>query len=148
MLGSDINREKNAKRAEWAAIAAGCVIALWAGMWIAAGEALAANEPWEENFTMNTPFGMQPGEENRAFDPTTRDANGNRVLVQGYSEFSNTAGVAGNGSGVGVTGSALAVGNQLNVVTNGNNNTVIVDATQINNGDQKAVILNGTLDLE
>lgn len=144
MLGTEMNRKKNETRADWAAFAAGLFVALG----LTAGEALAANEPWEENYTMNTPYGFQPGEQNRAFDPTTRDVNGNRVMVQGYSEFSNTAGVSGEGSGVGVTGSALAVGNQLNVVTNGNNNTVIVDATQINNGDQEAVILNGTLNLD
>lgn len=147
MLGSEINRNKKARRAEWAAIATGCLIAFG----LATTQAFAANEPWEENFTMNTPFGFKPGEENRAFDPSTRDTNGNRVMVQGYSQFSNTAGVAGEGSGVGnggVFGSALAVGNQLNVITNGNNNTVIVDATQINNGDQEAVILNGTLNLD
>jgi holdfast attachment protein HfaA len=44
-------------------------------------------------------------------------------------------------------GSGTAIGNQLNVVTNGNNNTVIIDSTQINNGDQ-SVVLNGELDLQ
>ena len=43
-------------------------------------------------------------------------------------------------------GTGTAVGNQLNVITNGNNNTVIIDSTQINNGDQN-VFLNGELDL-
>ena len=39
-----------------------------------------------------------------------------------------------------------AVGNQLNVITQGSWNTVIVNSTQINNGDQTTV-LNGKLDL-
>ena len=43
-------------------------------------------------------------------------------------------------------GSGTAVGNQLNVITNGSNNTIIIDSTQINNGDQ-TVILNGELNL-
>ena len=43
-------------------------------------------------------------------------------------------------------GSGTAVGNQLNVITNGSNNTIIIDATQINNGDQ-SVVLNGELNL-
>ena len=33
---------------------------------------------------------------------------------------------------------ATAIGNQLNVVTLGNNNTVVVNATQTNNGNQTA----------
>ena len=44
-------------------------------------------------------------------------------------------------------GSGTAIGNQLNVVTNGSYNTVIIDSTQINNGDQ-SVVLNGELDLQ
>ena len=149
MLGSTQNRKKAQKRAEKLAVVAGGVVALGVSLLsFTATEALAANEPWEENYTMSTPYGQQPGETNRAFNPSTRDANGNRVLVNQFSQFSNTAGVSGEGSGVGVSGSALAVGNQLNVVTNGNNNTVIVDSTQINNGNQEAVVLNGTLDLD
>ncbi len=149
MLGSTHNRKKAQKRAEKLAAVAGGVVALGVSLiGFTAGEAFAANEPWEENYTMNTPYGDQPGETNRAFDPTTRDASGNRVLVNQFSQFSNTAGVSGEGSGVGFSGSALAVGNQLNVVTNGNNNTVIVDATQVNNGNQEAVVLNGTLNLD
>ncbi|WP_353559288.1 holdfast anchoring protein HfaA [Pyruvatibacter sp. HU-CL02332] len=151
MLGSTQNQKKAQKRTDWFAAVAGGVAAMGiAALSMTAGEALAANEPWEENYTMNTPYGDQPGETNRAFNPSTRDANGNRVVSNTFTQFSNTAGVAGEGSGVGTSGiygSALAVGNQLNVVTNGNNNTVIVNSTQINNGDQEAV-LNGTLDLD
>lgn len=44
-------------------------------------------------------------------------------------------------------GTGTAVGNQLNVITTGNYNTVIIDSTQINNGDQ-TVVLNGELDLQ
>jgi holdfast attachment protein HfaA len=150
MLGSTQTQNRNRKQAEIAALVAGCALALGlTALSLTAGAALAANEPWEEGLTMNTPYGMTPGEENRAFNPSNRDASGNRVLVNQYSQYSNTAGVAGEGSGVGsVNGTALAVGNQLNVVTNGNNNTVIVNSTQINNGDQEANILNGTLDLD
>jgi holdfast attachment protein HfaA len=43
----------------------------------------------------------------------------------------------GFGSGLGGS-SAQAIGNQLNVITQGNYNTVIVDSTQINNGDISA----------
>ncbi len=143
MLGTAQKKAKAETKAEITAAVIGCALALFV-----VGEALAANEPWEESYTMNTPYGFDAGEENRAFDPTTRDQNGNRTLVKQYSEFSNTAGVAGEGSGVGTSGNALAVGNQLNVVTNGNNNTVIVNSTQINNGDQEANVLNGSLNLK
>jgi holdfast attachment protein HfaA len=37
-------------------------------------------------------------------------------------------------------GASSAIGNQLNVITQGNYNTVIIDSTQINNGDISAVI--------
>ena len=36
-------------------------------------------------------------------------------------------------------GASQAIGNQLNVVTQGNYNTVIVNSTQTNNGDVSAV---------
>lgn len=148
MLGSTQNQKKARTRTEWFAAVAGGVVALSvSALSLTAGDAFAANEPWTEGATANTPYGFQPGEMNRAFNPSTRDANGNRVQVNQYSQYSNTAGVSGEGSGVGISGSALAVGNQLNVVTNGNNNTVIVNSTQVNNGDQKAV-LNGKLDLD
>ena len=52
----------------------------------------------------------------------------------------------GSTRGVGMLGQSQAVGNQLNVITNGNYNTIIIDNTQINNGDQTAV-LNGELNL-
>ena len=35
-------------------------------------------------------------------------------------------------------GTASAIGNQLNVVTVGNNNTVVVNSRQTNNGNQTA----------
>jgi holdfast attachment protein HfaA len=43
-----------------------------------------------------------------------------------------------------MNGGATAIGNSLNVVTVGNNNTVVVNSTQTNNGNQSAsVSLNG-----
>lgn len=85
-------------------------------------------------------FGMGWDSFDRPINPATRDANGNRVIVNGriQIEGSLTGGLQdGFGSGL---GSAQAIGNQLNVVTQGNWNTVIVDSTQINNGDISAVI--------
>ena len=92
---------------------------------------------------------------------STRDANGNRLIVDGIiqsgaSSYSRqTGGVAGAYSGAGrgsgssaAIGGSTAIGNQLNVVVQGSWNTVIVNSKQTNNGDVTAgTALNGTLDL-
>lgn len=105
------------------------------------------------------PFGFGFGEESQPFDPGTRDVNGNRLIVDGriitgddLSSFSTSTLATGgqNLTGAGFlnqsTGQSSAIGNQLNVITQGSFNTVIIDSTQINNGDQSA-ILNGEIDL-
>lgn len=100
------------------------------------------------------PFPASTGDVERAFgmgwesfdtpiNPSTRDANGNRAIVNGRIDIEGTlSGGLMDGFGSGL-GSATAIGNQLNVVTNGNYNTVIVDSTQINNGDISAEINGG-----
>jgi holdfast attachment protein HfaA len=103
------------------------------------------------------PFGFGYGEEQSSYDANTRDASGNRVILDGrimtgmdQSSLSSSYGSAGgwsqssNGAGF---SSGTAVGNQLNVITQGNWNTVIVNSTQINNGNQTTV-LNGKIDLQ
>ena len=98
----------------------------------------------------NAPFGQQAGAENQPINPSLRDANGNLTAVNGQitsANFGVTTGAqslatahAGVGTGGAGTafGGATAIGNQLNVVTLGNNNTVVVNATQTNNGNQTA----------
>jgi holdfast attachment protein HfaA len=104
--------------------------------------------------TYNAPFGMQPGQENAPPNTALRDANGNLTVVNGVftsANFGTASGASASGSGVGsssagagmsgassTAGTATAIGNQLNVVTLGNNNTVVVNATQTNNGNQTA----------
>jgi holdfast attachment protein HfaA len=90
---------------------------------------------------------------------STRDQNGNRLIVDGIiqagasSYSSATGGVSSTFSGVGgqggtAIGGSTAIGNSLNVVVQGNHNTVIVNSTQINNGNVTAgTSLNGTLRL-
>lgn len=90
---------------------------------------------------------------------STRDANGNRLIVNGIiqtgaSAYSSTSGGVSSGySGAGsngrsTIGGSTAIGNNLNVVVQGNWNTVIVNSNQVNNGDVKAgTSLNGTLNL-
>ena len=103
------------------------------------------------------PFGYSYGQEAQAFDANTRDANGNRLILDGRimtgmdaSTFSSATAsaqswaqaTAGAGFGSGSV-QGQAIGNQLNVITNGSYNTVIVNSTQINNGNQTATA-NGT----
>ncbi len=106
------------------------------------------------------PYGYAYGEENRAYDANTRDRNGNRVIVDGrivvgddLSSLSMSGVYRHNFRGAGTgygnyhgPGQNSAVGNQLNVITNGSNNIVVIDSEQDNSGDQ-TVILNGELDL-
>ena len=91
---------------------------------------------------------------------STRDQNGNRLIVDGIiqaganSYSSASGGVSSSFSGVGgsnggtAIGGSTAIGNSLNVVVQGNHNTVIVNSTQVNNGDVTAgTSLNGQLRL-
>jgi holdfast attachment protein HfaA len=92
---------------------------------------------------------------------STRDANGNRLIVNGiiqagansYSQqsggvSSSYSGAGGNGSNGLTVGGSTAIGNNLNVVVQGNHNTVIVNSRQTNTGDINAgTSLNGTLRL-
>jgi len=101
--------------------------------------------------SFNTPFGMSSNSSgNQPIDPSLRDSNGNLTMVNGQftssafaqaygmtsaTSLGNTPGAAGSGAAF---GGATAIGNQLNVVTVGSGNTVIVNADQTNNGDQTA----------
>lgn len=119
---------------------------------------------------LETPFGFQPGQAGQNFEPTGgRDINGNRLIVDGriitgddLSSFTTSTLATGGqslsgsgffGQGFGSQQQNTAIGNQLNVITQGSFNTVIVDSTQINNGNQTALqnadssYLNGELDL-
>ena len=90
---------------------------------------------------------------------STRDANGNRLIVNGIiqagasSYASASGGVSSSFSGAGnsggsAIGGSTAIGNNLNVVVQGNHNTVIVNSSQVNNGAISAgTSLNGTLRL-
>lgn len=84
------------------------------------------------------PFGMGWESFDSPINPSSRDENGNRVIINGRMELEGTL-TGGLMDSYATGGSAQAIGNQLNVVTQGNYNTVIVDSTQINNGDISAV---------
>lgn len=122
------------------------------GVAVLAGAAKAGD--YSTSSSYNAPYGMTAAQENQAADPSLRDANGNLTVVNGAftsANFGPSAGASASASGaasatggVGTSGagtaygSATAIGNQLNVVTLGNNNTVVVNATQTNNGNQTA----------
>lgn len=89
---------------------------------------------------------------------STRDVNGNRLVVNGiiqagassYSEtksgVSNSSSASGSSANGTSIGGATAIGNSLNVVVQGNRNTVVVNSNQTNNGNISAgTVLNGTL---
>lgn len=90
----------------------------------------------------NAGYGRIPGQENRPVEITTRDANGNRIIVDGLiltgqdqSSFASASGAADAYAGVGaLSGGASAIGNNLVVLTQGSYNTVIVNSSQVNNG--------------
>ena len=94
----------------------------------------------------NAGYGRVAGSENRPVEVSTRDLNGNRVIIDGIiqagedqSAFSRSWGSADSYAGVGAWGGgATAIGNNLVVVTQGSHNTVIIDSTQINNGSVSA----------
>lgn len=118
--------------------------------------------------SFNAGYGRLPGQENRPVSYSNRDANGNLVMIDGIiqsgvgsgsgsvsgsqsstgsssSSASASSGAGSSASGVGASGGASAVANNLTVITQGNNNTVIVTSTQVNHGNVTAnTIVRGT----
>ena len=118
---------------------------LMSGFALAACASAAFAGGYDQSGNYNAPIGMTSTSQNAPVNSSLRDANGNLEVVDGKVTSSSFAEVGGvqsykaETSGVGgTTGQATAIGNQLNVVTTGSNNIVIVDSTQINNGDQNA----------
>ena len=119
-------------------------IILLAGIACSALTSAASAGSYDTSSSYNNPVGMSSSQMNAPVNSSLRDANGNLEVVDGKitsSSFGEVGGVQNfnpGTSGVGGSSSATAIGNQLNVVTMGSNNIVIVDSTQINNGDQTA----------
>ena len=124
---------------------------------VASGGAAAAQSLDTPSASFNAGWGSDPGAGNRGVVLRNgRDGNGNRLIVDGVIQTgadqssyarSDTGGAFDGGSGAGF-GANTAIGNNLLVSVNGSWNTVIVDSTQINNGDVVAgnTDLNGGLD--
>lgn len=123
------------------------LVAVVAGL--SASGAAQAQTMSSNSAAFNAGYGRIAGQENRVVDYSTRDANGNRIIVDGvmltgadqsvYSS-SHSSGSLDAYSGVGGRGysSSTAIGNNLTVITQGNNNTVIVNSTQTNTGNISA----------
>ncbi|WP_184717554.1 holdfast anchoring protein HfaA [Caulobacter sp.] len=134
--------------------AALAVVVAMSASGIAAAQSMSTNSA-----SFNAGYGRSSGQENRMVDYSTRDVNGNRVIVDGvmltgadqsvYSS-SRSSGSLDAYSGVGGIGGyagSTAIGNNLTVITQGNNNTVIVNSNQVNNGNISAgsnVVKGGT----
>jgi holdfast attachment protein HfaA len=75
------------------------------------------------------------------FQPSTRDANGNRLVVNGRIIDSrgqaSTTYTSERGAGLS-SSSATAIGNLISVQVSGRNNTVVLNARQVNNGQLNA----------
>jgi holdfast attachment protein HfaA len=127
----------NMKRFYAAGATALCVVAL-AGM--AQAQTMNTNSA-----SFNAGYGRSSGQENQPVNVDMTDANGNLTVINGLFQANSSSMFAGasarlsgaidsfSGAG-GVGGSASAIGNNLNVVVQGSNNTVIVQSQQTNTG--------------
>jgi holdfast attachment protein HfaA len=124
---------------------------------LAAAPCWATAQSHSDLARLNAGYGRTFGQENTPVDPSTRDPNGNRVIVDGIMQtgagqgfYSRDDAYGSNGALAGYGGiTATATGNQLIILTQGSWNTVVVDSTQINNGDVSASVeLNGKVNLD
>ncbi len=77
------------------------------------------------------------------FNPSTRDANNNRVITNGVIQTGSggSSFLSGGGASTAQSGaSALAVGNMINVQVTGSWNTVVLNAQQTNTGNVSASV--------
>lgn len=121
------------------------VAALLSGLACTAAQAqsMSANSS-----SFNAGYGRVAGQENQPITVGMRDANGNLVIVDGlilrgedqstFSASGAASGAVDTFAGVGATSTANAIGNNLQVITQGNYNTVIVNSVQTNNGNVSA----------
>lgn len=132
---------------------------IWALGFVLAGLAgMAKGQTMLDNGSQFTNgYGRTAGQENQPISVGTRDANGNRLIVDGIIQVGADnsvyarAGAFGAGdsfAGAGALGGASAVGNSLNVTVQGSWNTVIVNSNQTNTGAITATTdLTGKVDL-
>lgn len=139
-------------------------ILLASGVLVLSASAQASG--WSDGSSFNAPQGTGSSDFNAPASGYARDASGNRTVVDGrfvghcyYYADGITPGV-GTRSGVAESSGfptnpceeragrhgtqAMAIANNVTVVTRGSRNTVVVNATQTNSGNQE-VVLNGKI---
>jgi len=104
----------------------------------------AAAQSYGGNGRYQAGYGNARQSTSTAATGSTRDANGNRLIVDGIiqsgaSSYSRQSGgvsssYSGAGGNTGYAGGSTAIGNNLNVVVQGSRNTVIVNSNQTNSG--------------
>ncbi|MDP3401728.1 MAG: holdfast anchoring protein HfaA [Brevundimonas sp.] len=122
-----------------------------------AGAAMAQTSPSGNAGSLEAGYGGAGRVASQPFNPTTRDANGNRLVVNGvivngqdgstvtYSQSSagGPSGAdwlqSGAGSARGDAG-ATAIGNLLTVSITGSGNTVVLNSRQTNNATVNATV--------
>lgn len=113
---------------------------------LAGSNANAQTRPSYAN-EFSRPYGLNVGDEISPFDARTRDLNGNRTVVDGVivtGDDLSSLPLGMYNTGTNYSGTGTAVGNQLNVSTTGSYNTVVVNSSQVNNGNQTVIIQNGS----
>jgi holdfast attachment protein HfaA len=114
----------------------------------ASAQVLAVAPSW-----VQTGFNGAAGTVTQPYDPMTRDANGNRLVVNGEMVGNGAPGVAQRVSaleagcsvfaaGAGTSASPTAIGNLSQIQVNGSWNTVVATVTQTNSGPVSAVVTN------
>lgn len=114
---------------------------------LAGGFSTAAQAGDWTNSAMYNGYGATS--QNTPSNYSMRDQYGNLTMVNGqitpsiYSQSSGSQYANSYSGGVGMagastSGTAYAIGNQLNVTVVGTHNTTIIDSTQINKGNQTA----------
>jgi len=120
-------------------MALACVLML-AAVALVAGKAVA--DPLASGAPSNAGYGRSLGSENRAVNPGSTSLRSGRTVVNGRillgEESTTLSGYLGSSIETSQYGGGFAVGNQLNVIVQGDWNVVVIDSTQINNGDVTA----------
>jgi len=120
-------------------MALACVLML-AAVVLVAERAVA--DPLSSGAPSNAGYGRSLGAENHGVNPGSTSLRAGRTVINGrilLGEASSTlSGSLGTSIETSQYGGGFAVGNQLNVIVQGDWNIVVIDSTQINNGDVTA----------
>ncbi|OSI85057.1 holdfast anchoring protein HfaA [Bradyrhizobium canariense] len=119
-----------------ALVAASLTASLWTSAALAQSSAIGGFEAG---------YGNRRALESEPINPSTRDANGNRVVMNGLiqdgsggnavvTDSTKTAAGASFFQSGASSATASAIGNMVNISVSGSWNTVVLNSTQINNG--------------